>query len=241
MEWVRDARLAAGPEATWYLEAAFTPGAHLGTVYDDPTTPVIVTGIEELTTIRVPSGRLVVDAPWHDDQVWEYQRGLPTTPPRELAVRIPPGVYRVEIAWTAGPYEFMGEHVDGVECAATRLCISDDPVVGWEMGLSVEDVLARLQPGEEPRFFSDANVGCFADAGAWTTLSAPFRTFIDGVPAPRDSEQLADECERVRDESQQADLVTFGAESGGVVWLGRTKTGDVAAIVVTSGMPDAKA
>ncbi|MFE6910155.1 hypothetical protein [Streptomyces erythrochromogenes] len=82
------------------------------------------------------------------------------------------------------------EHVDGVECAATRLCISDDPVVGWEMGLS---------------------------------------------------EELADGCERVRDESQQADLVTFGAESGGVVWLGRTKTGDVAAIVVTSCLPDAKA
>ncbi|MEU6211788.1 hypothetical protein ABZ891_17980 [Streptomyces sp. NPDC047023] len=47
-----------------------------------------MTGIEELTTIRVPSGRLVVDAPWHDDQVWEYQRGLPTRPPRKLAVRI---------------------------------------------------------------------------------------------------------------------------------------------------------
>ncbi|WP_373024773.1 DUF4241 domain-containing protein [Streptomyces yangpuensis] len=208
MAWVGNARLAAGPEATWYLEAAFTPGAHLGTVYDDPTTPVVVTGIEELTTIRVPSGRLVVDAPWHDDQVYEYGRGLPTRPPRELAVRIPPGVYRVEIAWTAGPYEFMGEHVDGVECAATRLCISDDPVVGWEMGLSVEDDIARLQPGEEPRFFSDANVGCFADAGAWTTLSARFRTFMDGVPL--ETEQLADGCERVRDESQQADLVTFG-------------------------------
>ncbi|MFD9100247.1 hypothetical protein ACFVZN_04140 [Streptomyces virginiae] len=52
---------------------------------------------------------------------------------------------------------------------------------------------------------------------------------------------MADGCERVRDESEQADLVTFGAESGGVVWLGRTKTGDVAAIVVTSGLPDAKA
>ncbi|MFD5877648.1 hypothetical protein [Streptomyces yangpuensis] len=109
----------------------------------------------------------------------------------------------------------------------------------WEMGLSVEDDIARLQPGEEPRFFSDANVGCFADAGAWTTLSARFRTFMDGVPL--ETEQLADGCERVRDESQQADLVTFGAESGGVVWLGRTKTGDVAAIVVTSGMPGAKA
>ncbi|MEV5508236.1 hypothetical protein [Streptomyces orinoci] len=38
-----------------------------------------------------------------------------------------------------------------------------------------------------------------------------------------------------------ADLVTFTAQSGGVVWLGRTKTGDVAAIVVTSGMAGAKA
>ncbi|RKE05026.1 DUF4241 domain-containing protein [Streptomyces sp. TLI_171] len=241
MEWVGDARLAAGPEATWYLEAAFTPGAHLGTVYDDPTTPVVVTGVEEVTSIRIPSGRLVVDAPWDDDEFWEYERGLPGRPPRELAVRIPPGVYRVEIAWTAGPYEFMGEHLDGVVCAATRLCISDDPVVGWEMGLSVEDDIARLQPRHIGRFFSDANVGCFADAGAWTTLSAPFRTFADGVPAPRDSEQLAGGCERVCDESQQADLVTFMAESGGVVWLGRTKTGEVAAIVVTSGLHDAKA
>ena len=154
---------------------------------------------------------------------------------------IPPGVYRVEIAWAAGPYEFFGEHFDGVECAATRLCISDDPVVGWETGLGADEDIDQLQPGHEPRFFSDANVGCFADAGAWTTLSAPFHTFVEGIPAPRDTEQLDDGCERVRNESQQADLVTFGAESGGVVWLGRNEAGDVAAIVVTSGMAGAKA
>lgn len=241
MEWVGDARLAAGPEATWYLETAFTLGAHLGTVYDDPTTPIVVTGIEEVTSVRIPSGRLVVDAPWDDDNVWEYEQGLPTPPPRELAVGIPPGVYRVEIAWTAGPYEFFGEHFDGVQCAATRLRISDEPVVGWETALGVEDEIDRLQPGEKPRFGADANVGCFADAGAWTMLSAPFRTYVDGSPVPRNSEQLSGGYERVSDESQQADLVTFTAESGGVVWLGRTKTGDVAAIVVTSGMADAKA
>ncbi|MDA5279259.1 hypothetical protein [Streptomyces sp. Isolate_45] len=62
MKWVGDERLAAGPEATWYLETAFTPGAHLGTVYDDPTTPIVVTGIEEVTAMRVPSGRGVF--PW---------------------------------------------------------------------------------------------------------------------------------------------------------------------------------
>lgn len=75
MEWVGDARLEAGPEATWYLETAFMPGAQLEAVYDDPTTPVVVRGVEELTFMRMPSGRLVVDAPW-DDGVWRYERGL---------------------------------------------------------------------------------------------------------------------------------------------------------------------
>ncbi|MFE9481301.1 DUF4241 domain-containing protein [Streptomyces spororaveus] len=241
MKWVGDARLAAGPEAAWYLETAFTPGAQLGAVYDNPTTPIVVTGVEEVTTMRVPSGRLVVDAPWDDDDVSRYEQGLPTRPPRELAVSIPPGVYRVEIAWTAGPYEFLGEYCDGVQCAATRLYISDDPVTVWEMGLGIDDDIDRLQPDSPPQFYADANVGCFADAGAWTTLSAPFRTFKDGRPVPRDTEHLPGWCERVRDESQQADLVTFTADCGGVVWLGRTKTGDVATIIVTSGMPGAKA
>lgn len=72
-------------------------------------------------------------------------------------------------------------------------------------------------------------------------MSAPFRKVVDGIHVPRDTEQLADGCERVRDESHRADLVTFGAESGGVVWLGRTKAGDVARIVVTTGLPGAQA
>ncbi len=80
MEWRGDARLAAGPEAARYLEAAFTPGAQLGTVYDDPSTPVMVTGVERMTTIRIPSGRLVVDAPWHDDEISDYESGSPTSP-----------------------------------------------------------------------------------------------------------------------------------------------------------------
>ncbi|WP_146228367.1 hypothetical protein [Streptomyces sp. CG 926] len=57
----------------------------------------------------------------------------------------------------------------------------------------------------------------------------------------RERSPLADGCERISDESRKADLVTFGAESGGVVWLGRTESGDVAAIVVTNGMADAEA
>ncbi|GGQ31704.1 hypothetical protein GCM10010233_56460 [Streptomyces pseudogriseolus] len=61
----------------------------------------------------------------------------------------------------------------------------------------------RLEPGERVRFSFDANVGCFADAGAWATLAAPFRTYVDGNQVPRDSERLPGWCERVSDESQQ--------------------------------------
>jgi hypothetical protein len=81
------------------------------------------------------------------------------------------------------------------------------------MGLSVDDDIDRLQPGELIRFCSDADVGCFPDAGAWTALTAPFRTYANGVPAPRHSERLPGGCERVTDESQQADLATFTAQS----------------------------
>ncbi len=114
-------------------------------------------------------------------------------------------------------------------------------MTGWETGLGVDDDVDRPQPGDTPRFGSDADAGCFADAGAWPALSAPFRAYVDGFPAPRDTEQPSGDCERVSDESRQADLVMFTAQSGGVVWLGRTRTGDVAAIVVPSGMPGAKA
>ncbi|WP_031013586.1 DUF4241 domain-containing protein [Streptomyces sp. NRRL F-5727] len=241
MTWVGDPRLAAGTEAARYLDAAFTPGARLGTVYDDPTTPVVVTRVEQVATLRVPSGRLVVDAPWHDDDAWRYERGLPTRPPRELAVGIPAGAHPVDVAWTAGPYEFLGRHFEGIECAATRLRLHDEPVVAWEMGLGVDDDIDGLQPGDSFRFASDANVGCFADAGAWTTLSAPFRTYVDGSPVPRETERLPHEGERVRDDSRQADLVTFSAESGGIVWVGRTGSGDVAAVVVTTGLHGAEA
>ncbi|GGV90045.1 hypothetical protein GCM10010228_77680 [Streptomyces massasporeus] len=236
MDHAADARLAAGPAESWYLEAVFTPGTRLGTRSDDPETFVQVVEVTEVTTIRVPSGRLIVDSPWPDDEDPE----LETRVGRELAERIPPGVFRVEAAWTEAPYEFMGERFDGREVAAIRLCITEAPVAGWEMALGVEDDIDTLRPGSRIGFNSETNMGSFSDAVAWPTLTAPFREFWKGCQTgtrqPRETESLFDDYfERVSNEEHEADLVTFTAEGASVVWLGRTESGSIASVAVADG------
>ncbi|MFJ4185063.1 DUF4241 domain-containing protein [Kitasatospora sp. NPDC089509] len=231
-----DVRLAAGAEESWYLETVFTPGTRLGRRPDDPTILVQVVEVSEVTTIRVPSGRLVVDSPWPEDDDPE----LTVRVARELAERIPPGTYRVEAAWTQAPYEFMGERFDGREVAAVRLCIADAPVVRWELALGVRDDIATIRPGDRIGFNSETNMGSFSDAAAWPALTAPFREFWRGIRAgnrqPRETEGLLDDCfERASDEGHGADLVTFPAEGPSVVWLGRTARGAIAAVAVADG------
>lgn len=231
-----DTRLAAGPKESWYLGEVFTPGTKLGARPDDPETFVQVVEVTEVTTIRVPSGRLIVDSPWPEDDDPE----LETRVGRELAERIPPGIFRVEAAWTEAPYEFMGERFDGREVAAIRLCVTEAPVVGWEMALSVADDIETLRPGSRIGFNSETNMGSFADAVAWPTLTAPFREFWRGCQTgnrqPRETESLFDDYfERVSDEEHEADLVTFTAEGLSVVWLGRTESGAIASVAVADG------
>lgn len=96
MAYVGDGRLVVAPEVRVSLDGVFTPGTQLGVRSDDPLTFVEVARV---TSICVPSGRLVVDPPWLEDEDGE---------PRELAVCIPPGAYRVDAARTEAPYEFMG-------------------------------------------------------------------------------------------------------------------------------------
>ncbi|TLQ46280.1 DUF4241 domain-containing protein [Streptomyces marianii] len=226
---VTDARLRAGAEVAEYLEEVLTAGARLGVLSDHPLTFVEVVEVSEVTSIRIPSGRLIVDSPWTDEE------------PRELKERISPGVYRVDAAWVEAPHEFMGEYVSGRECAAIRLCVRDAPVVGWEMGLAVGDDIERLQKGQEVGFETDTAMGCFSDAVAWSALTAPFRSFREacesrepGTFVSRDTAGLCDGYfERSPDESHGADLLTFVANEGRtVVWLGRTDSGSVASIVV---------
>lgn len=229
MAWVGNARLAAGPQDAGFLESVFVPGARLGVRADDPATFVEVVEVVEVTTIRVPSGRLIVDSPWSED------RG------REIVARIPAGTYRVEAAWTEAPYEFGGKYFDGRECAATRLRVSDDPVVVWEAGVGVNDDIGDADVAAAG-FHSDSEaMGAIADAEAWEALTEPFRRFQQAVapwvtaPTPdRDTEDLGGGWfEKSSNEGLEADLIAFDvAEGWAPVWIGRTRTGAVASILV---------
>ncbi|MFG2825548.1 DUF4241 domain-containing protein [Kitasatospora sp. NPDC048365] len=236
MDHAADLRHAAGVEESRYLDAVFTPGARLGTRPDDPTTFVEVVEVREVTRIRVPSGRLIVDSPWPE----ECDAEMRPRAGRELAERIPPGTCRVEASWTQAPYEFMGEQYDGRDVAAVRLCVADSPVARWEMALGVGEDPETVPPGERIGFHCETNMGSFADAGSWPALTAPFRDFWrsdwDGDPRPRATESFFDYAfERSSDERHGADLVTFAAPGPAVVWLGRTATGALAAVVVANG------
>ncbi|MEW2417840.1 DUF4241 domain-containing protein [Streptomyces sp. NPDC046866] len=233
MAWVGNARLMAGPEEAGFLESVFVPGARLGARADAPLTFVEVVEVEEVTTIRVPSGRFIVDSPWSEDHG------------REIMARIPPGTYRVEAAWTEAPYEHGGEYFDGRECAATRLRVSDDPVVVWEAGVGVNDDIGDVDIAAAG-FHSDSDAtGAIADAEAWEGLTAPFHHFRrvtaswGTTPAPdRDTENLCDGWfEKSSNEGFKADLIAFDVPEGGApVWIGRTRTGTVASIIVPGQM-----
>ncbi|MFI2474656.1 DUF4241 domain-containing protein [Nocardia xishanensis] len=127
------------------------------------------------------------------------------------------------------------------ECAATRLRIRDEPVVTWELVLGVgEDPSGP--PADSAGFEAEEAMGCFADATAWESLTAPFRRFLAdmadagfGRPAAgRDTEDLCEGYfELARDEEHRADLLTFGVPEGWAqVWAGRDRDGEIAVIVV---------
>uniref|UniRef100_UPI0004C08B6A DUF4241 domain-containing protein n=1 Tax=Streptomyces sp. NRRL B-24484 TaxID=1463833 RepID=UPI0004C08B6A len=91
----------------------------------------------------------VVDSPWTSG------------PPRELALRIPPGAYRVDVAWADSPGLLDGSYYEHRECAATRLCVRDEPVVSWEVALGVgEDVSGPH--AADAGFTAEEAMGCFA-------------------------------------------------------------------------------
>ncbi|MFJ9548912.1 DUF4241 domain-containing protein [Streptomyces erythrochromogenes] len=187
--------------------------------------------VEEVTTIRVPSGRLIVDSPWSEEAG------------REIVARIPPGTYRVEAAWTEAPYEHGGDHFDGRECAATRLRVGDDPVAVWEAGIGVNDATGdAVAAGGFP---SDSEaMGAIADVEAWEALTAPFHRYrrdvssYGGSGSDRATEDLCDGWfEKSTDEALNADLIAFDVPEGwSPVWIGRTRTGTVTSIIVPGQM-----
>ncbi|MEU1077251.1 MULTISPECIES: DUF4241 domain-containing protein [unclassified Streptomyces] len=218
----------AGLEKCAYLVGIFTVGERLGMRLDNPLMPVEVVEVGVVASIRVPSGRLMVDTPWPQGR-----------PGRELVERIPAGTYEVEASWVEAPYEFMGEQFDGRECAAVRLRVRDEPVSVWEIALGVDDEAERPVPGEAG-FETDTAMGAFADAASWQALTQPFRRFWErteqqpGVAFGRDTESLrCGEFEKVADDATRADLLSFPAQEGlTAVWIGRNAAGQVVTVAV---------
>ncbi|OEJ25623.1 hypothetical protein AR457_15260 [Streptomyces agglomeratus] len=212
------------PARPLHLDALFRPGTRLWTSFE----PMTVLDVRPVGTVRVPSGRLVVDCPWTGDG-------------RELTVGVPAGEYVVESAWTHCAYEFMGAHVEHEDTPAVRLRVSDEPVAEWEMGLAPEDDLRVLPDGHAYGFSTDVAAGSFADGAAWQPLSEPFRQAA-GQRAV-EAEELGNGFLRTTEEALSADLLSFCTDGDGTyaVWVGRSESGDVAAVVVQTGhLPDLK-
>ncbi|MEU5311274.1 DUF4241 domain-containing protein [Streptomyces sp. NPDC021562] len=180
--------------------------------------------VEDITTVRVPSGRLVVADPLY--------RGAP----RELTERIPPGEYPLQTAVLVGEGEYEGERFPVTEEPLVRLLISEAPAVTWELGLGEKEDPRLLPDREAYGFPTDAAQGAFADATAWETLADAFRRCFDegtddGVQDVRTGSL------RIADDTTGGDLVSFHTEGDGAwpVWLGRAASGALVSVVVITG------
>nr|MDT0657648.1 DUF4241 domain-containing protein [Micromonospora sp. DSM 115978] len=193
-----------------HLDALFRPGTRLLTDFE----PMTVLDVRRVGEMRLPSGRLVVDCP-------------ATGAGRELTVRLPPGRYPVEIAEAAYAYDYWGKHQEGVWTTAVRLRVSGESVLSWEMGLGPGEDVRMLRNGQAYGFDADAGTVGFADGAAWPELCATFRE------AETPAEEPGDGFRWTAHKAMGADLVSFrtGTEMY-VVWVGRGRSGDVAAVAV---------
>ncbi|MFF4338826.1 hypothetical protein ACFY00_02670 [Kitasatospora sp. NPDC001540] len=239
---------APDPHEQWLLEALFTPGALLGAAHaygHDPALPARVLEVEEVTTVRIPSGRLAVACPWTPDG----DSDLPLPVAFELAERVPPGPHPVETAWYEAPVLFMGQVQDRRQVAAVRLRLADAPVARWEaaafLPIGATDPGGHLGTDDHGRrHFYDEHQRCaFADAAAWPELVDPFRQFtLDAIAGrPNDGrgvDHLHDHAfQRTSSPAHAADLLAFPS-SGITSWLGRAADGTPAAVLVHGTLED---
>ncbi|MFB7949361.1 hypothetical protein ACFC6L_31105 [Kitasatospora phosalacinea] len=240
---------APGPDEQRLLDALFTPGAPLGAARahgHDPALPARVTAVEEVTTVRVPSGRLAVACPWPPDD----EPGVPLPVAFELAERVPPGPRPVEAAWYEAPVLFMGGLQGRRQVAAVRLRLTDAPVARWEAAAFLP-IPVGTDPGGHlgtddhgRRYCYDEHQACaFADAAAWPELVDPFRQFARDAIARRPNDgrgiaHLHDHAfQRTSSPAHAADLLAFPS-SGVTAWLGRAADGTPAAVLVPGTLDD---
>ncbi|MET8503786.1 DUF4241 domain-containing protein [Streptomyces sp. NPDC004787] len=214
---------AGGPAC---VDELFRAGTRLATGYYPEAT---VLAPVERGTLRIPSGRLAIDAPDNFDAG------------PELVVPVPPGEYVLEEARVSVGYdcEWSRGRVTRTSTPAVRVRIGEAAVASWEMVLGKDHDPRLLGDGEVYGFGTDGASGCFADAGSWPVLKGLFeRALVHGDE--RAGEHVEDSMYFLRTTDPAAgggtgaDLAAFYTTGDGVwpAWAGRSVEGDLVAVVV---------
>ncbi|RAJ50748.1 uncharacterized protein DUF4241 [Streptomyces sp. KhCrAH-43] len=215
------------------ISELFHPGVRVTDGYHPEMT---VVEPRRIGTLRVPSGLLAVSGP-------DIDKDGP-----HITIPVPPGEYVLQEAQVRHTYhcEWEEGEVTRTETTALRVLISEAPAVTWEMALRPDDDRRLFIEDQISGFDTHGATGCFADAGAWGPLIALFeKGMIRGVPDldPDVYEDISDSMFllRTRDRAAGGELAAFATIADGTypVWVGRSGTGAVVAVVVlVEGMPD---
>ncbi|MFC9437201.1 DUF4241 domain-containing protein [Nocardia sp. NPDC057030] len=217
------------PALPGQLGALFQPGTRIayGAQINGADTEIVtIVDPVEIGEMSVPSGRLIVDRAYVDQD-------RPSRRVRELCEQIPAGTYRVQAAMTRTDWEFQGETGFNIGSCAVRLVLAPEQVATWELAVCADDDVRLLEDGRVVGWMMDNyDHGCFADAAAWETLADRFACFYDdddddGI------ERLTDEFIRVHDDATDADMIAFpaGGDTQNPVWLGRAESGQIVTIL----------
>ena len=223
------------------LHALFQPGARIARPawQDEISTVLEPVNVAEL---RIPSGRLIVDWAYRDEQ----SRAI-----RELSERIPPGTYPVQAARVsteipetpiADGLEHPHRSGPRINTIAVRLLLAPEPALTWELALSEGDDLRLLESGQVVGYQqANGDYACFADASRGPALVDHYTSYITALFIDFDEfdesgiERLG-EFTHLHDETSGGDLLAFPAYGDGTipVWLGRAESGRLVSVLAAT-------
>jgi hypothetical protein len=211
-----------------HLDELFRPGVRLEVAGGEGVPGVggiVAVEVEQLGTLRLPSGALIACDPTYLEPVepgagewvtksYSYQQSRHpfTAANNRPAGRLPGSAFPVPLVSGSGP-----------TVAAVKVQVSDGPVDSWEMALRV---------GEDPRTLPDGGFYGFGvdrvAAASWTPRPPPpYPQTAQFALGPEQSRELTDDA-------SGANLIAFHSGWGDgsyLVWIGRTAAGDIACFV----------